>query len=169
MYNPRPRNPDSVKQVLEQSFVKALLPRRLIARLGLQNGDGTIHLTAVWFLFEDGKFLVPTYSSSKKIRNIQRDNRATILVDRASPGFDVQGVMVVGRASIVRGREAIQMNRRVHLKYLAPSALDEPVLKASLRDDVTISVNPEWAASWDHTQRDVARLIRERGLFWPLD
>jgi general stress protein 26 len=126
-------------------------------------------LTAVWFLFENAKFFIPTYSSSKKIRNVQRNNHATILVDRASPGFDVQGVMIAGRATIVGGQEALQLNRKVHLKYLTSSAMDEPVLKASLRDDVTICISPERAASWDHTQRAVAQVVRERGLFWPLD
>jgi hypothetical protein len=31
-----------------------LLRGRYVATLGTENADGTIHLTAVWYLFEDG-------------------------------------------------------------------------------------------------------------------
>jgi general stress protein 26 len=47
-----------------------LLQRRLIATLGTENADGSIHLTAVWFLFEENSFYIATSSKTKKARNV---------------------------------------------------------------------------------------------------
>ena len=38
---------------LDPAF-QGLLNGRYVATLGTENGDGTIHLTAVWYLFEAG-------------------------------------------------------------------------------------------------------------------
>jgi general stress protein 26 len=47
-----------------------ILSRRLIASLGTENDDGSIHLTAVWYLFEGGCLYVATSSHSRKARNV---------------------------------------------------------------------------------------------------
>lgn len=41
-------------QTLDPAF-QGLLDGRFIATLGTENADGTIQLTAVWYLFEDGR------------------------------------------------------------------------------------------------------------------
>ena len=50
--------------------LQELLRGRYIATLGTENADGTIHLTAVWYLFEEGYLFVATSSKSRKARNI---------------------------------------------------------------------------------------------------
>ena len=43
---------------------------RFIASLGTESEDGSTHLTAVWYLFEDGCLYVATSSRSRKARNV---------------------------------------------------------------------------------------------------
>jgi nitroimidazol reductase NimA-like FMN-containing flavoprotein (pyridoxamine 5'-phosphate oxidase superfamily) len=148
------------------AYVKDLLQSRLIARLAVHNADGTIHLTAVWFLYEAGRVLIPTFSRSRKLRNLSHDPRVTIIIDRAEGGFDVQGVMIRGHASVITGAEAASINRRIHGKYLLETALAEPIVMTSLKDDVTIDIRPDSISSWDHTQRAIARFIRDRALYY---
>jgi nitroimidazol reductase NimA-like FMN-containing flavoprotein (pyridoxamine 5'-phosphate oxidase superfamily) len=50
-------------QTLDPSF-QQMLQRRFIATLGTTNADGSIHLTPVWYLFEDGCLYVATRDSS---------------------------------------------------------------------------------------------------------
>jgi hypothetical protein len=50
--------------------LQELLRGRYIATLGTENPDGSIHLTAVWYLFESGCLFVGTSSKSRKCRNV---------------------------------------------------------------------------------------------------
>ena len=65
-----------------------LLRGRYIATLGTENTDGTIHLTAVWYLFEDGYLFIATSSKSRKARNIAARVRASLMVDVRKPGAE---------------------------------------------------------------------------------
>jgi hypothetical protein len=48
-------------QRLDPTF-QELLRGRYIAALVTENADATIHLTAVWYLFEDGHLFIATSS-----------------------------------------------------------------------------------------------------------
>jgi general stress protein 26 len=65
-----------------------LLQRRLNATLGTENADGSIHLTAVWFLFEENSFYIATSSKTKKARNITGKKKASLMVDLRKPGTE---------------------------------------------------------------------------------
>ena len=52
-------------QTLDPAF-HGLLSRRYIATLGTENADGSIHLTAVWYLFESGSLYVATLFQDTK-------------------------------------------------------------------------------------------------------
>jgi general stress protein 26 len=73
-----------------------LLRGRYIAALGTENADGTIHLTAVWYL-EDGHLFIATSSKSRKARNIVVRGKGLTDGERAKTG---------SRARLQRGRES---------------------------------------------------------------
>jgi hypothetical protein len=128
----------------------------LIAKLATFRADGTIHLVAIWFLWDDGTVSMPTHGKSRKAKNLLRDPRATVLIDHGGEGFDVYGVMLVGTAALLRGPEAFELNRRVHLRYVSETDLElEPVRRSLRSDDVTIRFRPERTWSWDfrHIER----------------
>jgi hypothetical protein len=74
-----------------------LLRGRYIAALGTENADGTIHLTAVWYLFEDGHLFVATSSKSRKARNIAARARVSLMVDVRKPAAErgVNGAVAI--------------------------------------------------------------------------
>ena len=45
------------------------------------NHDGTIHLVAMWYGFYEGKPAFETFTKSQKIRNLERDNRISVLME----------------------------------------------------------------------------------------
>jgi hypothetical protein len=67
-------------QMLDPNF-QDLLRGRYIATLGTESADGTIHLTAVWHLFEDGCLVVATSSRTQKARNAAARPKASLMVD----------------------------------------------------------------------------------------
>jgi len=56
-------------QTLDPAFQEFLRGRR-IATLGTENADGSIHLTAVWYLYDDDCLFVATSSRTRKARNL---------------------------------------------------------------------------------------------------
>ena len=52
------------------------------ATLGTFNEDGSIHLTTVWYLFDNGRFYFVTGSSARKARNCKARPLASVVVDR---------------------------------------------------------------------------------------
>jgi general stress protein 26 len=69
--------------------LQEILRGRYIATLGTENTDGTIHLTAVWYLFEDGYLFVATSSKSRKARNLAARPKASLMVDVRKPAAEV--------------------------------------------------------------------------------
>jgi nitroimidazol reductase NimA-like FMN-containing flavoprotein (pyridoxamine 5'-phosphate oxidase superfamily) len=72
-----------------------LLAGRRIAVLSTEDPDGLPYLTAIWFAYEDGAFVVPTGATSRKARNARERPRGAILVDARGPAF--RGVAASGR------------------------------------------------------------------------
>ena len=63
------------------------LAERRIAVLQTEDPDGAAYLTAIWFAYVDGAFLVPTAATSRKARNARERPRGAILVDSRGPAF----------------------------------------------------------------------------------
>ena len=159
-----------VRDVLSEPLARELLAARLIANLATFDRNGSIHLVGMWFVWDGDALLIPTSDTTRKLRNLERDPRATVMIDDSRGGFDLRGVTLVGRAEIVRGERAKELNRRIHLKYVTEEGLAlEPVGTYLQTDDVTIVFRPERVSSWDLRSTDQGRALSETGLFRPLD
>ena len=160
-------------QTLNPDF-RELLERRHIATLGTENADGTIHLTAVWYLFENGCFYVATSSKTRKARNVVARPKASLMVDARRSGTE-RGVTAAGSVELISGHEAHELNRRVHSRYLSAAAMSDPQIGPVFAafDDVTIRIMPASWITWDMAALDVqafgGRLGGTPGYLLPLD
>ena len=68
------------------------------ARLGTFNEDGTIHITPVFFKYQDGQILIATQDPSRKVRNIKRNNNVSVLIDTTEVPF--LGALIYGKAEL---------------------------------------------------------------------
>src|SRR5207253_12545 len=128
---------------------RAFLGERRYATLATVDSDGGIHLTPVWFLFEEDRFLFESFSGSKKVQNLQANAAASVVVDAREPGHE-RWASASGTVDIVSGEDAQAINVRIRKRYLTPDALAderiEPVFAAA--DDVTIRLTPTLWRSW---------------------
>jgi PPOX class probable F420-dependent enzyme len=127
----------------------AFLAERRIAILATLEPDGSPYLTAVWFVWQDGAFHVPTGHTSRKARNAEARPRASIAVD--SRGAVLAGVEASGPVEVVSGDAALALNDQIHRRYLTDAGMADPALGGLLRegDDVTLRLVPERWHSWD--------------------
>jgi PPOX class probable F420-dependent enzyme len=147
-----------------------LLGLRLIATLATIGPDGAPHAVPMWFAWDGERVLIPTAGHTRKVRNLERTPRATLMVEQARGGLDVRGVMLVGSVEITGGAEARRLNRSIHLKYVTAEGLALPEVRVYLDgDDVTIRLSPDRVATWDLTDSPGSRALSRTGLALPLD
>lgn len=131
----------------------ALLNGRHVATLATQRADGSIHLAAIWYLYQDGLLYFPTGSSSQKARNVARTPTASAMIDTRVPGQE-QGVSVSGSATIIAGERGRTLVAQAQQRYLTAKALADPKVGPAYAsfDDVVIVLTPERWTTWDIAQ-----------------
>jgi nitroimidazol reductase NimA-like FMN-containing flavoprotein (pyridoxamine 5'-phosphate oxidase superfamily) len=83
---------------LTQEEIETFLLQPIIARLGTINEDGTIHLAPVIFKYANGEFIIGTQNANRRVRNIKRYPKVTLLIDEPNPPF--KGVLIYGQAEL---------------------------------------------------------------------
>lgn len=151
-----------------------LLLERHISSLASLNADGSAHLTAVWYLFEDEHIFIATSARSRQARNVSVRPTATLMVDTRTPGTE-HAISVTGGVELLTGDAAKEINLRVHARYLGAAALADPQVGPlfAIFDDVTIKLTPASWLTWDmavvDTQAFGGRLGETPGYLLPLD
>lgn len=128
--------------------LRAFLAERRYAVLATHDRHGGIHLTPIWFLFEDDRFYFASSSGSRKVKNVERHTSASVVVDARRRGRE-RWVSASGPVDVLRGDEAAAINARIRRRYLTPEAAGGPIeatLAAS--DDVTLRLTPVSWRSW---------------------
>jgi PPOX class probable F420-dependent enzyme len=137
--------------------LRILLAERRYAILATHDPDDVIHLTPIWFMFDNGRFFFESSSVSRKIKNLRRNPAASVIVDARRPGSE-KWVSAAGRAEVFGGEESSVVNSLIRHRYLTQEALAdkrvEPVFAAA--DDVTIKLTPETWRSWSAEALDGA-------------
>ena len=136
--------------------LRILLAERRYAILATHDPEDVIHLTPIWFMFDNGRFFFESSSDSRKMRNLRRNPAASVIVDARRPGGE-KWVSAAGRAEVFGGEESAVVNSLIRHRYLTQEALAdervEPIFAAS--DDVTIRLTPETWRSWSAEVLDV--------------
>ena len=154
--------------------LQEFLRGRYIATLATLNDDGTIHLTAVWYLFEDGAFFVATHSASRKARNVRARPQASLMVDTRGTQME-RGVTAVCTVEVLTYEPAAAINRRIHGRYMSEAAIADPAVGPVMAgmDDVTLRLSPQRWITWDMGALDAQVLggafSRNPGYLLPLD
>jgi PPOX class probable F420-dependent enzyme len=155
---------------LADELAAEILESRLIANLATFNSDGSIHLVGMWFLWDGEAVLSPTSQPTRKARNLQRDRRATVMIDDSKGGFDLRGVTLTCETEIVQAPASLELNRRVHLKYVTEAGLElDPVKRYLATDDVTLRLRPTKISSWDLRNTEQGKALLEEGAFHRLE
>jgi PPOX class probable F420-dependent enzyme len=154
--------------VLEDPLVHDLLAARLVGVLATLD-DGRIHAVPMWFAQDGEHVCLATGSRSRKVRNLGRDPRATLVVHDSRPGFEVCGASLSGRAEVVFGEEARRLVQLVHERYVDPRADHAESVREFLdSDDVAIRFTPETALTWDERGSPASDALRASGGALPL-
>ncbi len=110
-----------------------------VAVLATVGTGGRAHAAPIWYLYEDGVFIMSTGRGSQKHRNVEAQPEITLVVDRRSLPY--YAVMAQGRAEI-GPRLADEERRRMATRYLGEELARAYLARVSGEDSVTIRLRP---------------------------
>ena len=116
---------------------------------------GWPHSMPLWYVVRDGELWVWTYAKSQKVRNLERDDRATLLVETGVEYGELRGVQIEARAHLHRDVETVfEFAKELTVRYAEGIQSVEGDAAAALRAQapkrVAIRFEPVREASWDH-------------------
>ncbi len=143
------------KIVLSESELADLLTGERVAIVSNLGPRGWPHSMPLWFVPRAGRVWIWTYAKSQKVRNLERDPRATLLVETGHEYGELRGAMIEAEAVIHRAPDVVlgfaeELTRR-YADGLA--ALDGQVrsgLAAQAPKRVAVEFVPLRTATWDH-------------------
>lgn len=156
--------------VLADPLVAELLTARLIGVLATFDPTGVIHAIPMWYAPLGDAVLFATSSRSRKVRNLEGDARATLVLHDSRPGYEVCGASIAGSVEVVRSPAAQELIHRVQDRYVATEAAAEDPTALSLlaSDDVALRLTPSSAFTWDHRGSEGSRILRSHDWARPL-
>jgi PPOX class probable F420-dependent enzyme len=141
--------------VLSDAELLELLESERVAIVSSLGPRGWPHSMPLWFLPRDGEVWIWTYARSQKVRNLERDPRATVLVETGHEYGELRGAMIEAEAVLHREPATVLgFAEEMTLRYAdGISSLEGDVragLEAQAPKRVAIQFKAVRTASWDH-------------------
>ena len=123
----------------EQDDREELLNQPNVAVLATVGPGGRAHAAPIWYLYEDGVFVMSTGRGSRKHRNVEKNPEVTLVVDRRTLPY--YAVMAQGAAEI--GPPLSEESRlKMAVRYLGEEMGQAYIARRSGGDSVTIRLRP---------------------------
>ena len=140
---------------LSEEELRELLEIERVAIVSSIGPRGWPHSMPLWFVPRDGEIWIWTYAKSQKVRNLERDPRATVLVETGHDYNELRGAMIEAEAEIHRDFETvIGFAEELTVRYAEGISSVEGDAKAALEAQapkrVAIHFKPLRIATWDH-------------------
>jgi len=140
---------------LSDDELAALLDEERVVIISSFGPRGWPHSMPMWFTVRDGEIWVWTYAKSQKVKNLERDPRATLLVETGEEYLELRGVMIEAEAEIIRDPEAIlDFGEELTMRYSGGIDSIEgdaaTAMQAQAAKRVAIRFVAKRTATWDH-------------------
>ena len=124
----------------------------IVSSIGPRGGP---HSMPMWFTVREGEIWVWTYAKSQKVRNLERDPRATLLIEAGHEYQELRGIQIEAEAELIRDTDRVlDFAKELTLRYA--DGIDElgddaaAALQAQAPKRVAIHFKPVRTATWDH-------------------
>jgi PPOX class probable F420-dependent enzyme len=116
---------------------------------------GWPHAMPLWYVPRGGEVWIYTYAKSQKVQNLERDPRATLLIETGHEYAELRGLMIEAEAEIHRDLDTVYpLAEELTLRYAEGLESVEgdarAALEAQARKRVAVHFAARRVASWDH-------------------
>ena len=139
-----------MEKMLAQEWVKELLAKPLLARLGTANAKtGQPHVTPVWYHWQNGCIYISVFASTRKGREVLSNPKISVLIDVNEP---TQAVLMEGTAQVVSGTEEVRLrSEEIYARYVGEQVVKKDPYAGWARDpdNRLIILKPDKVYSWN--------------------
>jgi len=117
------------------------------------NGPGSWpHLMPLWYVMRGENIWAWTYARSQKVRNLERDPRATLQVEAGDDYSELRGIMIEADTEILRDTELVAALGAELLRRYGNGATPEvnDAIRSQAAKRVALRFAARRTASWDH-------------------
>ncbi|MGO9819767.1 MAG: pyridoxamine 5'-phosphate oxidase family protein [Solirubrobacteraceae bacterium] len=136
----------------EGELAEFLAAQRLV--ICATNGvRGWPHLMPLWYVVRDRQIWAWTYARSQKVRNLERDPRATLQIEDGDTYDQLRGVMIEARVELHREYDAVaRLGAELLARYGGGSVTPEieAAVAAQAAKRVALQFVAQRTTSWDH-------------------
>jgi PPOX class probable F420-dependent enzyme len=148
-----PSRRDQIK--LTEGEQRELIETERVVVVSSLGPRGWPHVMPLWYVPRDGEIWIWTYAKSQKVRNLERDPRATLLIETGYEYVELRGVQIEAEAEIIRDLDRIvDYAKEMTIRYSEGISSVEgdaaAALQAQAPKRVAIRFQPKRVASWDH-------------------
>jgi PPOX class probable F420-dependent enzyme len=140
--------------VLSPGEQRELLESERVVVVSTIGPRGWPHSMPLWYVLREGEVWIYTYAKSQKVRNLERDPRATLVVETGREYGELRGVMIEAEGEVHRDLDTVyEAGRELSLRYSEGASLDDEAaeaLRAQARKRVAVRFRPRRTATWDH-------------------
>jgi PPOX class probable F420-dependent enzyme len=114
--------------------------------------DGFPHLMPLWFVVRDDELWSWTFAKSQKVRNLERDPRATLQVEAGSEYPELRGVMLKADVAIHRDTDEVAALGLELFRRYDSELTDEvrAMVSKQAPKRVALQFTERSRATWDH-------------------
>jgi len=142
---------DQIK--LTQAEQAAFVDAQLVLICATNGPRGWPHLMPLWYVVRDGDLWASTYAKSQKVRNLERDPRATLQIEDGDSYDQLRGVMLECEVELQRDYEVVAgLGAELLARYSGGSVTPEMEAAAAAQavKRVALRFIAQRTASWDH-------------------
>ena len=138
---------------MSETEVSAFVEAQTVVACATCGHRGWPHVMPLWFVVRDEEIWGWTFAKSQKVRNLERDDRATLTLETGDRYEELRGVMIEAHTVLHRDQETVvELGREILTRYGMP-ALGEgfmDIVRAQAAKRVGLQFVPARIASWDH-------------------
>ena len=138
---------------MSEAEIEDFISRQKSLQVATINRDGTPHLSTLWFDIVDGDIVFETFTKSQKIKNLERDNRISCLLEDGLVYEKLRGVQINGIAELYTESDEVHNLARGVMARNNPDIPEEmldDVAKAMSAKRTAVVVKATKVISWDH-------------------
>jgi PPOX class probable F420-dependent enzyme len=148
-----PSRRDQIKLTEEEQ--RELVESERIVTVASMGPRGWPHVMPLWYVPRDGEIWIWTYAKSQKVKNLERDPRATLLIETGVDYQDLRGIQIEAEAELIRDLDQIvEYAKEMTVRYSEGIESVEGDAAAGLRAQapkrVAIRFHTKRISSWDH-------------------
>jgi PPOX class probable F420-dependent enzyme len=133
--------------------IRAFLAEQRTVICATNGPGGWPHLMPLWFVTRDAEIWAWTFGKSQKVRNLERDPRATLQIEDGQQYDQLRGVMIEADTVIHRDTKLVtdfglELLGRYNDGEQGPEFRD--AIRAQAAKRVALQFKPERIASFDH-------------------